>query len=122
MAGLYVCERNLIRPERKYLKMILIETVRASHEELGRPTDDATVQKVFEEANTAARARGEAYLAQMKERWIAENGTTQIPGQVVEMCSVRAFDIAKWEIIEEWFSEPIRALIDEKVARGEDGW
>lgn len=30
--------------------------------------------------------------------------------------------LAEAEILEEWYNEPIRALIDSKVEAGEDGW
>ena len=102
--------------------MIFAETVRAAHEELGRPTDEATVQKVADEANEAVCERSDVHFTRLKKRWIEENGTSVIPGEVIGRCHSESIRIAESEIMEEWFNEPIRALIDEKVARGEDGW
>ena len=102
--------------------MILPETVRAAHEELGRPTDDATVQKVTGEVLEAVSERADVHFTRLEKRWIEENGTSVIPGEVIGRCHGESIRIAESEIMEEWFNEPIRALIDEKVARGEDGW
>ena len=102
--------------------MIFAETVRAAHEELGRPTDEATVQKVADEANEAVCERSDVHFTRLEKRWIEENGTSVIPGEVIGRCLGESIRIAESEIMEEWFNEPIRALIDEKVARGEDGW
>ena len=103
--------------------MIFMETVRAAHEELGRPTDDATVQKVTGEVLEAVSERADVHFVRLKRQWQQQNdGTTVIPGEVTGRCHSQSMHIAESEIMEEWFNEPIRALIDEKVARGEDGW
>ena len=103
--------------------MIFPETVRAAHEELGRPTDDATVQKVTGEVLEAVSERADVHFVRLKRQWQQQNdGTTVIPGEVTGRCHSQSMRIAESEIMEEWFNEPIRALIDEKVERGEDGW
>lgn len=48
--------------------MILPETIRAAHEELGRPTDEETIQAAFEDANEAACERCDDHFARRK-RW-----------------------------------------------------
>lgn len=103
--------------------MIFEQTVRAAHEELGRPTDDATVKQVADDANEAVCARADIHFARLVRQWREQNGgTSVIPGEVTGRCHGQSLSIAEGEIMEEWFNEPIRALIDEKVERGEDGW
>lgn len=103
--------------------MIFMETVRAAHEELGRPTDDATLKQVADDANEAVCERSDVHFTRLLRQWQQQNGgATVIPGEVMGRCHGQSMRIAESEIMEEWFNEPIRALIDEKVARGEDGW
>ncbi|MCQ4625805.1 hypothetical protein KBP53_07470 [Corynebacterium genitalium ATCC 33030] len=49
-------------------------------------------------------------------------GNPWIPGEVTGRCHGQAMRLAEAEILEEWYNEPIRALIDSKVEAGEDGW
>ena len=103
--------------------MIFEETVRAAHEELGRPTDNATVKKVADDANEAVCVRSDVHFTRLLKQWQQQNGeATVIPGEVMGRCHGQSIHIAESEILEEWFNEPIRSLIDEKVERGEDGW
>ncbi len=103
--------------------MILPETIRAAHEELGRPTDGETIQAAFEDANEAACERCDDHFARLIAQWREENGGNPwIPGEVTGRCHAQAMRLAEEEILEEWYNEPIRALIDSKVEADEDGW
>lgn len=103
--------------------MIPLETIRAAHEELGRPTDPETVQAAFEDANDAACERSDVHFTRLTAQWREENGDNPwIPGEVTGRCHAQAMRMAEEEILEEWYNEPIRALTDRKVEAGEDGW
>ncbi|MCQ4626673.1 hypothetical protein KBX17_02420 [Corynebacterium sp. CCUG 65737] len=103
--------------------MISRETIRAAHEELGRPTDKETIHAAFEEANEAACERCDDHFYRLIAQWRQENGDNPwIPGEVTGRCHAQAMRLAEEEILEEWYNEPIRALIDSRVEAGEDGW
>lgn len=103
--------------------MISLETVRAAHEALGRPTDDATVSDAAAAAEEAVCERSDLHYGRLTKQWQKNNGGTSIfPGEVLGQCHAQAMRIAEEEILEEWYNEPIRALTDQKVEAGEDGW
>lgn len=102
--------------------MISRETIRAAHEELGRPTDKDTIHAAFEDANEAACERCDDHYFRLTAQWQEENGTSLIPGEVIGRCHGQAMRLAEEEILEEWYNGPIRAMIDRKVETGEDGW
>lgn len=103
--------------------MIFLETVRAAHETLGRPTDDATLQDATAAANEAVSERSDVHFTRLFDKWQADNPDAPlVPGEVIGQCHADSIRIAQEEILEEWYNEPIRALTDQKVAAGEDGW
>lgn len=103
--------------------MIFKETIRAAHEELGRPTDDATIQAAFEEAIEAVGERCDIHFSRLIAQWSKKNGNNHwVPSEATARCHAQAVRLAEAEILEEWYNEPIRALIDSRVEAGEDGW
>jgi len=104
--------------------MISRVTIRAAHEELGLPTDKATIDQVANDIMDETIERIEVHETRIINQWIADHPEANyvVPGEVSATAAAAAHRRAEEEILEERFNAPIRDKRAQQVAAGEDGW
>ncbi|MDT9407767.1 hypothetical protein [Corynebacterium rouxii] len=104
--------------------MITHFTIRAAHEELGRPTDDTTIIAVYEQFREELTARSTKIFFALSDRWDKDHPEANHlrPGEVTGELHLKSIHRAQEEIMDEWFNEPIREIMAQRGENGEDGW
>ncbi|WP_257160738.1 hypothetical protein [Corynebacterium cystitidis] len=99
-------------------------TIRAAHQELGLPTDDATIDNAYHDTVDAIGERIDIHFTHLTNQWRNEHPEAQgiRPGEVTGELWQQAQIRAEEEEMEERFNAPIRELTARKVEAGEDGW
>lgn len=102
--------------------MISTLTVLEAHKALGLPTDEETINKVWNDLLEESAQLATQLEAPMRAQWRKDNPDQAriIPGEVKMMFMKRANMQADEIILEQHFWEPIRALRMQRMDEGEE--
>lgn len=102
--------------------MILLETIRNAHQQLGRPTDHETLLKTQDELMDQVRYRASEIEALLTKTWHKQHPEAQgrLGGEPFEQIRRQARNQAEEQIIEEEINEPVRALVQAQLDAGID--
>ena len=102
--------------------MILLETIRNAHQQLGRPTDHETLLKTHEKLSDQVLERCSEIEALLTRKWhkLHPEARGRLGGEPFERIRRQAQNQAEEEIIEEEINEPIRALVQAQLDAGSD--
>lgn len=102
--------------------MILLETIRNAHQQLGRPTDHETLLKTQDELMERVRDQSSEIEAQLTKTWqrLHPEARGRLGGEPFERIRRQARNQAEEQIIEEEINEPIRALVQAQLDAGID--
>lgn len=98
--------------------MLSHDAIRSAHRELGRPTDKESVDLAFEEAAKAVSKRSDTHFIRLINEWRDTNGNAlRTPDEIAVHIFKKAMSLAEEEILEEWYSGPIRELHASKTKK-----
>ena len=102
--------------------MILLETIRNAHQQLGRPTDRETLLETQEELEYRGIDRSDEIAAMLIRAWHKQHPEARghRGGEAFTRIYNQAYRQAEEQIIEEEINEPIRALVQAQLDAGID--